>query len=304
MSDPNATQALQAAIDAANPQLTDGKEQVTPAVTEVPDVEDLEGAEGDEGDDADQPEVVTDENGEPLAEQPRRKSRKERARERFNAETARRIKAEQELADLKRQRDHAERAQSQSLEEGIDEVPKTLKDFEFKEDQYTDYLADQKFKRKLREERSKEEAKRVKQAEDGFVEKAAKFREEATDFDEVALNTPLGPRYTQDIIEAIRDGDTGPQLAYYLGQNLAETEKLLDMPAAQRARAIGKIEAKLESAAAPAARTTTTAAVAQPPRTVTRAPAIGSTVHAASPGKKALADWDIKDHIEKIRVKR
>lgn len=304
MSDPNATQALQAAIEAANPQLTDGKEQAAPAAAEVPDVEADDGPDGDDGEDADQPEVVTDENGEPLAEQPKRKSRKERARERFNAETARRIKAEEELAALKRERDHAEQAQSQSLEEGIDEVLKTPKDFMFDEGQYTDYLADQKFKRKLRDQRSKDEEKRIKQAEDGFVEKAAKFREETPDFDEVALNTPLGKRYTQDIIEAIRDGDTGPQLAYYLGQNLAETEKLLEMPAAQRARAIGKIEAKLEAKPAPAAIASTTAAAAQPPRTVTRAPAIGSSVHAASPGKKALGDWDIKDHIASIRVKR
>ena len=302
MSDPNATQALQAAIEAANPSL-DSKEQVAPAATEVPEVDVDDGPDADDGEDAGEAEVVTDENGEPLAEQPKRKSRKERAREKVNAEIARRIKAEEELAALKRERDHAEKAQSQSLEGGIDEVPKTKADFFFDDDKYAEYLADQKYRKRIREERIKDEEKRIKQAEDGFVEKAAKFREEAADFDEVALNTPLGKRYTQDIIEAIRDGDTGPQLAYYLGQNLAETEKLLDMPAAQRARAIGKIEAKLESATAPAVRTTT-ATAAQPPRTVTRAPAIGSTVHAASPGKKSLADWDIKDHIEKIRVKR
>ena len=301
MSDPNATQALQAAIEAANPSL-DSKEDVTPAVTASPEVEDEEGTDDDAGEEAGESEVVTDENGEPLAEQPKRKSRKERAREKVNAEIARRIKAEQEVERLRVERDQALAVKSQPAQD--DEEPlKTKADFFFDDDKYAEYLADRKFKKRLADEQKATESKKIEQAEQTFAERAGKFREEATDFDDVALKTPLGPYYTPDVIEAIRDSDTGPQLAYYLGQNLAETEALLKMPAAQRARAIGKIEAKLESATAPAVRTTT-ATAAQPPRTVTRAPAIGSTVHAASPGKKSLADWDIKDHIEKIRVKR
>ena len=298
MSDLNAVQALEAEIVAANPQ-TDSKEQVTPAVTKSPDVDDDDGPDADGGEEAGESEVVTDENGEPLAEQPKRKSRKERAREKVNAEIARRIQAEQELQELRAARDQAEQVKSQQAVE-IDETPKTLADFAFNEDAYHEYKADQKLRVMEAQRQQESEAQRVKQAEATFAERAGKFREEtATDFDEVALKTPLGPRYTLDVVEAIRDSDVGPQLAYYLGQNLAETEQLLALPATQRARAIGKIEAKLEGIT-PAPKP----AVSQPPRTVTRAPAIGSTVHAASPGKKSLADWDIKDHIEKIRVKR
>lgn len=302
MSDLNAVQALEAEIVAANPQ-TDSKEQVTPAVTASPEVEDEEGTDDDAGEEAGESEVVTDENGEPLAEQPKRKSRKERAREKVNAEIARRIKAEQELQELRAARDQAEQVKSQQAVE-IDETPKTLADFAFNEDAYHEYKADQKLRVMEAQRQQESEAQRVKQAEATFAERAGKFREEtATDFDEVALKTPLGPRYTLDVVEAIRDSDVGPQLAYYLGQNLAETEQLLALPATQRARAIGKIEARLEADTAPAT-ASRQAAANQPPRTVTRAPAIGSTVHAASPGKKSLADWDIKDHIEKIRVKR
>jgi hypothetical protein len=301
MSDPNATQALQAAIEAANPQL-DSKEDVTPAVTASPEVEDEEGTDDDAGEEAGESEVVTDENGEPLAEQPKRKSRKERAREKVNAEIARRIKAEQEVERLRVERDQALAVKSQPAQD--DEEPlKTKADFFFDDDKYAEYLADRKFKKRLADEQKATESKKIEQAEQTFAERAGKFREEAADFDDVALKTPLGPYYTQDVIEAIRDSDTGPQLAYYLGQNLAETEALLKMPAAQRARAIGKIEARLEADTAPAT-ASRQAAASQPPRTVTRAPAVGSTVTASSPGAKSLADWDIKDHIEKIRVKR
>ena len=303
MSDLNAVQALEAEIVAANPQ-TDSKEQVTPAVTESPEVEDEEGTDDDAGEEAGESEVVTDENGEPLAEQPKRKSRKERAREKINAEIARRIKAEEKVDQLQRERDQALQVQSQPAEVGIDDVLKTKADFMFDDDKYTEYLVDQKMKRRQRDESQASEAKRIEKAEATFAEKAGKFREETTDFDEVALKTPLGPYYTPDVIEAIRDGDVGPQLAYYLGQNLAETQDLLKMSPAQRARAIGKIEARLEAAPVKAETATTTTTAKQPPRTVTRAPAVGSTVTASSPGAKSLADWDIKDHIEKIRVKR
>ena len=302
MSDLNAVQALEAEIVAANPQ-TDSKEQVTPAVTESPDVDDDDGTDADDGEEAGNAEVVTDENGEPLAEQPKRKSRKERAREKVNAEIARRIKAEQEVERLRVERDQALAVKSQPAQD--DEEPlKTKADFFFDDDKYAEYLADRKFKKRLADEQKATESKKIEQAEQTFAERAGKFREEATDFDDVALKTPLGPYYTQDVIEAIRDSDTGPQLAYYLGQNLAETEALLKMPAAQRARAIGKIEARLEAAPVKAETATTTTTAKQPPRTVTRAPAVGSTVTASSPGAKSLADWDIKDHIEKIRVKR
>lgn len=302
MSDLNAVQALEAEIVAANPPL-DSKEQVTPAVTEVPVVDGDEGPDADAGEDADDAEVVTDENGEPLAEQPKRKSRKERARERFNAEIAKRIQAEERAAAAERERDQLR--EQKGTPAGSDEEPlKTKADFMFDDDKYAEYLADRKYQKRLADERKASEAERVSKAEATFAEKAGKFREEATDFDEVALKTPLGPYYTPDIIEAIRDGDTGPQLAYYLGQNLAETEALLKMAPAQRARAIGKLEAKLEAPKAPAVATTPAAPANQPPRTVTRAPAVGSTVTASSPGQKTLSDWDVKDHIEKIRVKR
>ena len=302
MSDLNAVQALEAEIVAANPQ-TDSKEQVTPAVTESPDVDDDDGTDADDGEEAGNAEVVTDENGEPLAEQPNRKSRKERARERFNAEIGKRIQAEERAAAAERERDQLR--EQKGTPAGSDEEPlKTKADFMFDDDKYAEYLADRKYKQRLSDEKKASEADRVSKAEQTFAEKAGKFREEATDFDEVALKTPLGPYYTQDVIEAIRDGDTGPQLAYYLGQNLAETEALLKMAPAQRARAIGKLEAKLEATTATAKVVTPSEPARQPPRTVTRAPAVGSTVTASSPGAKSLADWDIKDHIEKIRVKR
>lgn len=153
-------------------------------------------------------------------------------------------------------------------------------------------------------EAQKSEETRVKQAEATFADKAGKFREEHQDFDDVALKTPLGPYYTPDVIEAIRDGDTGPQLAYYLGQNLAETEQLLKMAPTQRARAIGRIEAKLEAAPAQAAVAPAKPAAAQPPRTVTRAPAVGSTVAASAPAQKPLSELSVQDHIERLRVKR
>lgn len=302
MSDLNAVQALEAEIVAANPPL-DSKEKVTPAVTEVPVVEGEEDDDADAGEEAGEGSEATGDNGEPPAE-PKRLTRKERARIAQNKLVEQRIQAEQKADALQRELDRLREQPGKPLEVADEGPEKILADFGFDPIAYAKYLAGRQVKLEKAEEARQSEAERVSKAETTFAEKAGKFREDATDFDEVALKTPLGPYYTQDVIEAIRDGDVGPQLAYYLGQNLAETEALLKMAPAQRARAIGKLEAKLEAPAATPAATPTAEPARQPPRTVTRAPAVGSTVTASSPGQKTLADWDIKDHLEKIRVKR
>ena len=297
----DAKQALLAAIDEANPHLADSKEQVAPAATDSPDVEEEEGTEDEgSGETETESEGEQTEEGESPANEQKRPSRKERARIKLNQEIARRIEAEQKAEQLQRERDQALAVKSQQAAV-IDETPKVLADFGFNEDAYLEYKAEQRFLAKEAQRQRESEANRVKQAEATFAEKAGKFREEAPDFDEVALKTPLGGYYTQDVIEAIRDGETGPQLAYYLGQNLAETEQLLKMPPAQRARAIGRIEAKLEAPATAAAPVRT---ASQPPRTVTRAPAVGTTVTASSPVKKEIGDMSIQDHIAALRVKR
>ena len=63
------------------------------------------------------------------------------------------------------------------------------------------------------------------------------------DFDQVAYNPNLP--ITDAMAETIRASDIGPDLAYHLGQNPKEAERIARLSPLHQARELGKIEAKL-----------------------------------------------------------
>jgi len=65
------------------------------------------------------------------------------------------------------------------------------------------------------------------------------------DFEQVAYNPNL--RITTVMAETIQTSDVGPDVAYYLGSNPKEAERISQMPPILQAKEIGKIEAKLVS---------------------------------------------------------
>jgi len=65
------------------------------------------------------------------------------------------------------------------------------------------------------------------------------------DFEQVAYNPNL--RITTVMAETIQTSDIGPDVAYYLGSNPKEADRISRMPPILQAKEIGKIEAKLVS---------------------------------------------------------
>lgn len=65
------------------------------------------------------------------------------------------------------------------------------------------------------------------------------------DFEQVAYNPNL--RITAVMAETIQTSDVGPDVAYYLGSNPKEADRISRMPPILQAKEIGKIEAKLAS---------------------------------------------------------
>ena len=65
------------------------------------------------------------------------------------------------------------------------------------------------------------------------------------DFEQVAYNPNL--RITTVMAETIQTSDVGPDVAYYLGSNPKEADRISRMPPILQAKEIGKIEAKLVS---------------------------------------------------------
>ena len=132
-----------------------------------------------------------------------------------------------------------------------------LDDFETY-DQYTEALTDWKFEQKAKEQESKsrEQALRneAKQRVETYGAKADEFAKENPDFDEVVAESDV---FTPIMVQAIQESDVGPEVAYYLAKNPEEASKIARLGIVAMNRAIGRIEAKLESKEAkPAVKTT------------------------------------------------
>jgi len=81
--------------------------------------------------------------------------------------------------------------------------------------------------------------------EEAYAEREDEARSKYDDFEQVAYNPSL--RVTDVMAETIKASDLGPDLAYWLGSNPKEAERISRLSPLLQAREIGKIEAKLGS---------------------------------------------------------
>lgn len=104
-----------------------------------------------------------------------------------------------------------------------------------------------------RQEEARNQAIRdFQQARTLYSEREVKAREKYEDYDEVALgNTPISDAMAQAIIHS----EIGPDIAYFLGQNRAEAQRIYGLRPERAITEIGKIEAKLEAMAQSASQT-------------------------------------------------
>ena len=100
-------------------------------------------------------------------------------------------------------------------------------------------------------------AKREREAQQRQAAQTHERREVAfikakPDYAEKALRHPSqgGPVITDQMAEVIRASDIGPEVAYYLGENVEKSFEIARLPANLQAREIGRIEARLEAAKA------------------------------------------------------
>jgi hypothetical protein len=122
----------------------------------------------------------------------------------------------------------------------------------------------------------REAAKQQSQVLESYHEREEEARSKYEDFEQVAYNPKL--TITDVMAETIKSSDVGPDLAYWLGTNPKEADRISKMSALAQAKEIGKIEAKL---------------VSDPPvKRSTSAPAPISPVNARSAGSPALDTTD------------
>lgn len=80
---------------------------------------------------------------------------------------------------------------------------------------------------------------------ESYHEREDEARGKYDDFDQVAYNPNL--RITTVMAQTIQASDSGPDVAYYLGTNPKEADRISRLPPLVQAKEIGKIEAKLAS---------------------------------------------------------
>ena len=80
---------------------------------------------------------------------------------------------------------------------------------------------------------------------EAYQDREEQAREKYDDFEQVAYNPNL--RITNVMAETIQASDVGPDVAYYLGSNPKEADRISRLSPFLQAKEIGKIEAKLAS---------------------------------------------------------
>lgn len=131
-----------------------------------------------------------------------------------------------------------QQAQRQAQPSATTEAPER-EQFE-SDDAYVQALA----ARKAEELIAQKEAQR-QQAEllEAYHDREEEARNKYDDFEQVAYNPSL--RITEVMAQTIQASDIGPEVAYYLGSNPKEADRISRLPAILQAKEIGKIEVKL-----------------------------------------------------------
>jgi hypothetical protein len=121
----------------------------------------------------------------------------------------------------------------------VQQAPVTPEQFATNED-YVEALADQRAEQKIAE---REQRKQQAEILETYHDKEEEVRAKYNDFEQVAYNPNLP--ITTVMAQSIQASDNGPEVAYHLGANPKEAERISRLSPILQAKEIGKIEAQL-----------------------------------------------------------
>jgi hypothetical protein len=160
---------------------------------------------------------------------------------------------------------------------------------------YVEALALQKADQLLSQ---REQQKHQKEVIEAYHDREEEARNKYDDFEQVAYNPNLP--ITSDMAQAIQYSEIGPDLAYHLGANPKEAERISRLPPILQAKEIGKLEAKL--ATNPPVKKTTSAPTPISPITArsTGSPAYDTT-DPRSIKTMSTSDWIEAERMSQIK---
>jgi hypothetical protein len=178
---------------------------------------------------APEPEVTAPEAVEPTAE-----ATKTFTQEELDAAIGKRLAREQR----KWEREQAAKAAEMQARKAPAEIP-PIEQFN-SPDEYAEVLAERKAEELLAR---REQARMQSEIIESYHDKEEDARNKYDDFEQVAYNPKLP--ITDAMAQTIQASEVGPDMAYYLGSNPKEADRISRLSPLQQAKELGKIEAKL-----------------------------------------------------------
>ena len=185
-----------------------------------------------------------------------------------------------------------DQAQRQSEQQTLRAAPTATADQFESTEAYTEALALQKAEELIAK---REAAKQHSAILESYQEREEAARDKYDDFEQVAYN-PNVP-ITTVMAETIRASDIGPDVAYYLGSNPREADRISKLPPYLQAKELGKIEVKL--ADSPPVKKTSSAPAPIAPVT---ARGLGKAVDTTDP--RSLKEMSTSEWIEAERMRQ
>jgi hypothetical protein len=155
------------------------------------------------------------------------------SQEELDAAIGKRLAREQR----KWEREQAARAAEKQLKTPVEIPP--IEQFN-SPDEYAEVLAERKAEELLAR---REQARMQSEIIESYHDKEEDARNKYDDFEQVAYNPKLP--ITDAMAQTIQSSDVGPDMAYYLGSNPKEADRISRLSPLQQAKELGKIEAKL-----------------------------------------------------------
>jgi hypothetical protein len=151
-------------------------------------------------------------------------------------------------------------------------------------DEYAQALAERKAQELVQQREQRQQQETLLE---NYQEREEAAREKYDDFEQVALNPKLP--ITTLMAQTIQASDVGPDVAYYLGSNPKEAERISRLPAYLQAKEIGRIEAKVQSS--PPAKKTSAAPTPITPVTARSASTTYDTTDPRSVKNMTTSQW-------------
>ena len=160
---------------------------------------------------------------------------------------------------------------------------------------YAEALAYQKAEQILHEREVKRQQAEIL---DGYRDREEEARDKYEDFEQVAYNPNL--RITEVMAQTIQASEIGPDVAYFLGANPKEADRISKLQPILQAKEIGKLEAKL--ADNPVVKKTTSAPTPIAPVTARSSGApVYDTTDPRSVKTMSASEWIIADRARQMK---